>query len=125
MAKADTSVKRKPALTVEQQIEHLKEKGVKFEHSSERQAADYLAHRCNFFKLASYRKLFSKYQGGEQDGRYIALDFAQLRLLASLDQQLRAALLSMTLDIEHFQKVEILGEAMERGETATQSSPIT
>lgn len=116
MAKADASVKRKPALTVEQQIDHLKEKGVKFEHSSERQAADYLAHRCNFFKLASYRKLFSKYQGGEQDGRYIALDFAQLRLLASLDQQLRAALLSMTLDIEHFQKVEILGEAMERGE---------
>ncbi len=49
MAKADTSVKRKPALTVEQQIDHLKEKGVKFERSSERQAADHLAHRCNFF----------------------------------------------------------------------------
>ena len=28
MAKADASVKRKPALTVEQQIDHLKEKGV-------------------------------------------------------------------------------------------------
>ena len=31
MAKADASVKRKPALTVEQQIDHLKEKGVKFD----------------------------------------------------------------------------------------------
>lgn len=48
MAKADTSVKRKPALTIEQQIDHLKEKGVKFEHCSEEQAADYLAHRCIF-----------------------------------------------------------------------------
>lgn len=83
MAKADISAKRKPALTIEQQINHLKRKGVKFERCSEEQAADYLAHRCNFFKLASYRKLFSKCQGGERDGCHIALNFAQLRLLAS------------------------------------------
>lgn len=67
---------RKPILTIEQQIEHLKQKGVAFELCSEEEAADYLRDKCNFFKLASYRKLFSKYEGGPRDGRYVDLDFA-------------------------------------------------
>lgn len=71
---------RKPILTIEQQIEHLKQKGVAFELCSEEEAADYLRDKCNFFKLASYRKLFSKYEGGPRDGRYVDLDFGQLRL---------------------------------------------
>ena len=79
---------RKPILTIEQQIEHLKQKGVAFELCSEEEAADYLRDKCNFFKLASYRKLFSKYEGGPRDGRYVDLDFGQLRLLAALDQAL-------------------------------------
>ena len=116
MPEADATAKRKPALSIDQQIDHLKEKGVKFELCGEEEAADYLAHRCNLFKLASYRKLFSKHIGGKQEGRYIALDFAQLRLLASLDQQLRSTLLAMTLDIEHFQKVAVLRKVTERGE---------
>ncbi len=33
---------RKPILTIEQQIEHLKQKGVAFELCSEEKAADYL-----------------------------------------------------------------------------------
>lgn len=99
---------RKPILTIEQQIEHLKQKGVAFELCSEEEAADYLRDKCNFFKLASYRKLFSKYEGGPRDGRYVDLDFGQLLLLATLDQELRHALLGMTLDIEHFQKVTLL-----------------
>lgn len=107
---------RKPILTVGQQIDHLKRKGVKFELCSEDEAAAYLRDKCNFFKLASYRKLFSKFDGGLRDGQYIDLDFGQLRLLASLDQRLRHALLGMTLDIEHFQKVALLREAERRGE---------
>lgn len=95
---------RKPILTIEQQIEHLKQKGVAFELCSEEEAADYLRDKCNFFKLASYRKLFSKYEGGPRDGRYVDLDFGQLRLLG------------MTLDIEHFQKVTLLREMEDRGE---------
>ena len=75
---------RKPILTIEQQIEHLKQKGVAFELCSEEEAADYLRDKCNFFKLASYRKLFSKYEGGPRDGRYVDLDFGQLRLLVTL-----------------------------------------
>ena len=107
---------RKPILTIEQQIEHLKQKGVAFELCSEEEAEDYLRDKCNFFKLASYRKLFSKYEGGPRDGRYVDLDFGQLRLLAALDQELRHALLGMTLDIEHFQKVTLLREMEDRGE---------
>lgn len=107
---------RKPILTIEQQIEHLKQKGVAFELCSEEKAADYLRDKCNFFKLASYRKLFSKYEGGPRDGRYVDLDFGQLRLLAALDQELRHAPLGMTLDIEHFQKVTLLREMEDRGE---------
>lgn len=107
---------RKPILTIEQQIERLKQKGVAFELCSEEEAADYLRDKCTFFKLASYRKLFSKYEGGPRDGRYVDLDFGQLRLLAALDQKLRHALLGMTLDIEHFQKVTLLREMEDRGE---------
>ena len=77
---------------IEKQIEHLKQKGVAFELCSEEEAADYLRDKCNFFKLASYRKLFSKYEGGPRDRRYVDLDFGQLRLLAALDQELRHAL---------------------------------
>ncbi len=52
---------RKPIpLTIEQQIEHLKQEGRSLlELCSEEEAADYLRDKCNFFKLASYRKLFS------------------------------------------------------------------
>ncbi len=99
---------RKRKLCVDEQIAHLKAKGVRFEKCSEDEARGYLSTKCNFFKVASYRKLFAKYQGGKNDGKYIALDFAQLKLLCSLDQQLREVLLAMTLDLEHFQKVRLL-----------------
>lgn len=92
-----------------QQIEHLKAKGVKFDRCSEREAAAYLKSKNFYFKLTAYRKLFDKYEGGRHDGEYIDLDFAQLIDLASIDQRLREALLPMTLDIEHFAKVRIMG----------------
>ncbi len=99
---------QKRMLSPAEQIEHLKNKGIKFEECTEEEAADYLSRKCNFFKVASYRKLFAKYQGGKNDGMYIDLDFAQLKLLCSLDQRLRGTLLAMTLDLEHFQKVSLL-----------------
>ena len=55
---------RKPLLTVEQQIEHLKSKGVTFKLCSEKDAAQYLSERTYFFKIAAYRTLFEKRVGG-------------------------------------------------------------
>lgn len=98
----------KPMLTVGAQIEHLEARGVRFEECGKAEAARYLSEKNNYYKVASYRKLFDTRQGGERDGEYIDLDFAYLKDLAAIDQQLRYALLPMTLDIEHFAKVKLL-----------------
>lgn len=111
----ETEAKRpsKPMLRVDDQIRHLESKGVSFETCGKEEAARYLSEKNYFFKLAAYRKLFEKHVGGENDGRYIGLDFGHLKALASADQQLREVLLPMTLDIEHFVKVDLLRQATE------------
>ena len=104
---------RKPLLTIEQQIEHLKSKGVAFELCSEEDAAKYLSERTYFFKVAAYRSLFEKRVGGPRDGQYIDLDFGHLRALASLDRDLRYALLPLTLDVEHAARTKLVRIATE------------
>ena len=56
----EQALAKKPILTVEQQIGHLKEKGVQFELCDENEAARILAREDHYFKLASYRVLFPK-----------------------------------------------------------------
>ncbi len=46
------------------------------------------------------RTLFERRVGKLLDGRYFNLDFGHLRALASLDRDLRYALLPLTLDAE-------------------------
>ncbi len=113
--------KNKPAhikdtLDVDRQIEHLKSKGIKFELCGEDAAREYLSSKCNLFKVSSYRKLFSKYVGGENDGKYVDLDFGQLKPLASIDNSLRGVLRTLALDIEHFQKVALLNKMEQQEE---------
>ncbi len=98
----------KPQLTPEEQVEHLRKKGVKFNYLSESEAVEYLSKNNNYFKLRAYRKSFEKYVGGDKDGTYIDLDFAMLKDLAIIDMRLRYAVLLMALDIEHFEKVRLL-----------------
>lgn len=106
----------KPLLSVEQQIEHLKSKGVIFDICSEAEAAEYLADRTYYFKLAAYRMLFQKRVGGPRDGQYINLDFGHLKELASLDRDLRYALLPLTLDVEHAARTKLIRTVTERGD---------
>lgn len=68
----------KPLLTVEQQIAHMKSKGITFDLCSEEEAAAYLADRTYFFKLYAYRVLFERRVGGLRDGQYVGLDFGYL-----------------------------------------------
>ncbi len=110
-AKATELRHEKPLLTTDQQIAHLKAKGITFDSCSEEEAAKYLTGKCQFFKVAAYRKLFDKHVGGEKDGCYVDLDFAQLKYLAGLDRRLRDTLLPMTLDVEHFAAAKLLRTA--------------
>ena len=114
MTEIDDIGQRKPLLTVEEQIEHLKSKGVTFGLCSEKDAAEYLSERTYFFKIAAYRTLFEKRVGGLRNGQYFNLDFGHLRALASLDRDLRYALLPLTLDIEHAARTKLVRIATER-----------
>ena len=97
-----------PLLSIDEQIAQLKEKGVTFDLCSEEEAKGYLADRTYYFKIRSFRTLYDKRVGGERDGQYINLDFGPLRALASLDRDLRYALLPLTLDVEHAAKTKLI-----------------
>lgn len=98
----------KPKLSVHDQVEHLKSKGVLFTIMSEEEAEDYLRNRNNYFKLAAYRKNYPKNPGGENAGKYIKLEFAYLKDLAIIDMELRYQIVHMALDIEHYVKIDLL-----------------
>ena len=98
----------KPMLNLNEQINHLKNKGIKFELISEVDAKNYLKENSNYFKLTSYRKNFFKYENGENIGKYINLDFKMLIDIAIIDMRFRKVLLSIILDLEHYIKMKIL-----------------
>ncbi len=106
----------KPLLTVEQQIDHMKAKGITFDLCTEADAAEHLRTKCQFFRAYAYRKAFPKYVEGERNGQYIGLDFGHLKALSNLDRKLRDVLLAMALDVEHFAKVGLLAAAENEGE---------
>ncbi len=106
----------KPSLTVAEQIEHLKKKGVTFNLCTEEQAAEYLRCANNLLRTSSYRKLYPTKVKGPHASEYAGLDFEHLRTLSSLDRRLRACLLSIALDIEHFARIRLLDECEKRGE---------
>ena len=110
----------KPILTVDEQIQHLKDKGVRFEIMDEDSARDYLIKHNNYFKLTSYRKNYGKHPDGENKGKYIDLDFAYLVDIAVIDMQLRYMIVPMALDIEHHTKLQILRKVEEASEDGYQ-----
>lgn len=101
---------QQPETYIDAQIAKLKEQGVTFDICTESAAKDYLAEKCAPSKTCAYARLFDVHDKGENKGKYIALDFGQLKYLADLDQRLREILLNMTLDVEHFCKTRLITE---------------
>lgn len=108
MDEAKEENERKPKLTVDEQIEHLKSKGVTFDLCDEEKAARILSEQDHYFRLAAYRVLFPKRIGGKHDGEYAGLDFGHLVDLAGIDQELRGFLLPLTLDVESAAKTRLV-----------------
>lgn len=100
----------KPMLNAQELINHLEEKGVKFNLTTKEEAQKYLEENNNYFKLVSYRKNFPKYENGENCGKYIDLDFGMLMDLSIIDMRIRKTMLSIVLDLEHYAKVKLLSK---------------
>ena len=100
----------KSLLTVEQLIEHMKNKGIKFKEVSEDEAKQFLVNNNYYMKLASYRANYEKCDSGRRVGQYKNLDFGYLKELSTIDMYLRYKVMEMCLDIEHAIKVKLLKE---------------
>lgn len=95
----------KNKLTIDEQIEDLKEKGVVFNIMNEEDAKKFLRYNNYYFKLKSYA---SNYPINPKNDKYVNLEFAYLVELSKIDMYLRKIILDMTLDIEHVLKTRIL-----------------
>lgn len=106
----------KPSRTAEQLVALLKTRGVTFYACDEAEALDYLRHVNNYLRTASYRKLYPVKLSGDDAGKYAGLDFAALVKLSSVDRELRTTFREITIDIEHFARVELAEKCVERSE---------
>lgn len=68
--------------------------------------------------MEAFAKSFSRYTNPDSEhfGSYINLDFAYLAELTRLDHHLRETVLSLTLDVEHYMKVELNRMIMDAGD---------
>ena len=106
----------KELLTVDQLIDHMKYRGIKFKEISEEEAKIFLNNNNYYMKLASYRANYVKCQSGEREGQYQNLDFAYLKELSTLDMYLRYMIMEMALDIERAIKVKIIRDVADNPE---------
>ena len=109
---SEVTTLRKPRLSVKEQIQHMKEQGIKFTIMTEDEACDYLENNTYYFKLKEYAKLFDKRpaRDSERFDQYINLEFAYLVDLSKIDSYLRKLILRIALDIEHYLKAKLISD---------------
>ena len=98
----------KPMLTPQEQVELLKAKGVTFERCGEEQAIEALAGRNTFLHIAAFRKMFQRHADGDNAGKYVSLDFADLLDMDELDAEVRRCFLLASQDIERIVKTRLM-----------------
>lgn len=94
---------------VDEMVEYLKQKNIKFEKISELEAEKYLRENNNYYNITSYKHNFERYYVGNGFvDKFIDLDFAYLKDLSIIDMRVRLVLFKMIVDIEHYLKIKIL-----------------
>ena len=99
---------KKPRLSIQEQIYHMRSQGIQFHCMNEAEASKYLEESTYYFKIKAYSKLFDKYVKPEKNNQYINLDFAFLVDLSIIDAGIRRLIMKLSLDIEHYLKVALL-----------------
>lgn len=100
----------KPKLSIEKQIQDMKNKNIAFNIISEDEAKKFLSYNNYYFKIKAYLKVLDTYSSGENKGKYYNVDFAYLKELSTLDMHLRKTILNIALDIEHYLKVRLIND---------------
>lgn len=96
---------QRPKLTIKEQVEHMKSRGITFSVYTESEAETFLRNSTYFFKIKAFDKDFVF---NPTTNSYVNLDFAYLIELSTLDMHLRRLILHATLDIEHYLKVWLI-----------------
>ena len=99
---------RSPKLSIPQQIQDMRKRGISFDLFSEIEARKFLEKNNYYFKLKAYAHNFDRYKDPAKEGKYIHLDFAHLKDLSTIDAEFRKHILGMCIDLEHFLKVRML-----------------
>ena len=99
---------KEPKLTVPQIIDYCKnELGITFNIMDEKKAEEFLHKNNYFFRIKQYTEIcFEK----TKTGKYNGLDFGHLVELSTIDMFLRKLLLKMTIDLEHYLKVNLVND---------------
>ena len=98
----------KNKITIDNQISHMKSKGIKFNIMSEDDAMNFLSQNTYYFKFKSYGKAFER-----NKGNFVNLDFAYIVELSKLDAHLRSFIIQLSLDTEHLLKAELIKDVTE------------
>lgn len=113
---------KQPKLSIDEQIEHLSnDHGICFNIKGKDAAKDFLTKNNYYHKLKAYSKNFSVFENTNHPlyGKFCDLDFEYLVELSVIDMHLRRIIIGMSLDIEHFLKVQLINDiTVNRNENA-------
>lgn len=98
----------KQLLSIDELIQHMKNRGITFNEISENDAKQFLQNNNYYMKLAAYRANYDKCDTGKRQGQYKKLDFGYLKELSTIDMYLRYIVMDMCLDIEYVIKVRLI-----------------
>ncbi len=99
---------KEPKLTVPQIIDYCKnDLGITFNIMDEQTAQEFLQKNNYFFRLKQYTEICTE---KTKSGKYQYLDFGHLVELSTIDMFLRKLLLKMTIDLEHYLKVNLVND---------------
>ena len=101
-------------LSIDDQIEDMKRKGISFTLCPETEARKFLKNNTYYFKLKAYER---NYSNDNKDHMYRNLDFEHLKELSKIDMYLRKMILDMCLDIEHVLKTRLVYDCTINSET--------
>ena len=90
--------------TIDEQINILKSRNVKFNIINEEKAKSFIENKTYYFKVSAYRENFDYNRLPNGEIEYKDLDFAYLVEMSKIDMYLRYTVLELTLDIEHYLK---------------------